>query len=68
MTGDVGKAGGALDLAGGNRGLTANLCRFRLDGDTLTLAVGHNPGGRPDGVEPGPKATVWVMRRVKPEK
>jgi hypothetical protein len=68
LTGDVGKAGGALDLAGGNRGLTANRCRFRVDGDTLTLAVGHNPGGRPDDVGPGPRVTVWVMRRVKPEK
>src|SRR4051812_7275225 len=68
LTGDVGKAGGTLDLAGGNQGLTVNLCRFRVDGDTLTLAVGHNPAGRPADVVPGPKVTVWVMKRVKPEK
>jgi hypothetical protein len=68
LTGDVGKAGGTLDLASENRGPTANLCRFRVDGDTLTLAVGHNPGGRPADVEPGPKVTVWVMKRVRPEK
>ena len=42
------------------------MCRFRVDGDTLTLAVGHCRAGRPATVEAGPKATVWVMKRVKP--
>ena len=68
LVGDVGRTEGTLDLYGETPGQAPTLCRFRVDGDTLTLAVGHNPGGRPDDVEPGPKVTVWVMRRVKPEK
>jgi uncharacterized protein (TIGR03067 family) len=38
---------------------------YRIEGDTLTLSVGHQAGGRPADLEPGPKATVWVMKRVK---
>jgi hypothetical protein len=68
MTGDVGTAAGALDLYGEAPGSPPTMCRFRVDGDTLTLAVGHCRAGRPATVEPGPKATVWVMRRVAPEK
>ena len=43
----------------------ADPARYRIDGDTLTLSVGHRAGGRPADLEPGPKATVWVFKRVK---
>jgi uncharacterized protein (TIGR03067 family) len=42
-----------------------NLCLFRVDGDTLTLSVGHDPAVRPADLQPGTKATVWVFKRVK---
>jgi hypothetical protein len=64
LTGEFGKAEGAVDLASKTVGLPANLCRFRIDGDTLALAVGQNRGGRPAGLDPGPRVTVWVFKRV----
>ena len=64
-TGDLGRSVGTLDLATRSAALPVNLCRFRIDGDTLTMSVGHDPGVRPADLEVAPKATVWVMKRVK---
>ena len=43
------------------------LCRFTVDGDTLTLAVGWQTEPRPEALEssPGSKCTLYVMKRVK---
>jgi uncharacterized protein (TIGR03067 family) len=66
LTWDPKASPGTIDLVPGaaSKG-PMNLCRYRLDGDTLVLSVGHEPGVRPVDVEPGPKATVWVFKRVK---
>ncbi len=74
----IGKAGKPLDAAkfaddpkaktldlNSVRVGTNNLCRYQIEGDTLILAVGHDPNVRPDGLETGPKVTIWVMKRVK---
>jgi uncharacterized protein (TIGR03067 family) len=53
-----------LDLTDSTNGQT-NLCRYQVDGDTLTLSVSHDPANRPANLEPGRKVTVWVFRRVK---
>jgi hypothetical protein len=66
LVGDVGQAEGTLDLYGETPGVPPTMCRFRVDGDTLTLAIGHCRAGRPATVEPGPRATVSVMKRVRP--
>jgi len=55
---------GTVDLASTGGPRPANLCRYRLDGDTLVLSVGHGPGVRPADVQPAPKATVWIFKRV----
>jgi hypothetical protein len=55
---------GALDLTD-KRGSTTNLCRYKLDADTLILSVGHGRTDRPKDIKPGPGATVWVLKRVK---
>jgi len=54
----------AADLVGAANG-PADPCRYRVDGDTLTLAVGHDPAARPADLRPGPKVTVWVFKRAK---
>ncbi|HKA07324.1 MAG TPA: lipocalin family protein [Gemmataceae bacterium] len=54
-----------LDILTANGGPPDHLCNFRIDGDTLTLSVGHDSKVRPAGVEPGGGATVWVMTRIK---
>ena len=53
-----------VDLNNGGIG-HSNLSIFRIEGDTLTLGVGHNQGVRPTNLSPGPGVTVWVMKRVK---
>ena len=48
FTRDPGGAAGTIDLMDGRPGWEPNLCRYRVDADTLILAVGHSrPGGRP---------------------
>jgi uncharacterized protein (TIGR03067 family) len=42
-----------------------SLCRYRVDGETLTLSVGHDLAARPADLLPGPKVTVWVFKRAK---
>lgn len=59
---------GTLDLdSTGATGEAPYLCRYRLDGDTLTLNVGWQKAPRPDALEspPASKCTLYVMRRVK---
>jgi hypothetical protein len=55
---------GTMDLMY-ETGRTPDLCRYRVDGDTLTLSVGHCRAGRPAGLEPAPRATVRVFKRVQ---
>lgn len=45
----------------------SNLCVFHLDGDTLTLSVGHDRNVRPADLRPGQKVTVWVFKRIHPK-
>jgi hypothetical protein len=55
---------GTIDLTD-KRGATTNLCRYKLDGDSLVLSVGHGRADRPEDTKPGPNTTVWVLKRVK---
>ena len=59
-------AEGTLDLTKAAGGRPANLCRYRVEADTLVLSVGHDPGVRPPDLQPANKTTVWVFKRVKP--
>lgn len=45
------------------------LCRFKVNGDTLTLNVGWQKEPRPAALEspPDSKCTLYVMRRIKPK-
>jgi uncharacterized protein (TIGR03067 family) len=64
FTRDPKAAPGTLDLGqAGGRG-PADLCRFQIDGETLTLSVGHDQGERPADLRPGPKVTVWIFKRA----
>lgn len=54
-----------VDLSSPAAGRPPNLCRYQLDGDTLVLSVGHDPGVRPADTQPGPNVTVWVFKRAK---
>jgi uncharacterized protein (TIGR03067 family) len=65
FTRDVDADPAALDLADAAAGRMTNLCRFRIVGDTMTLSVGHDKAGRPAGLDPAPRTTVWVFKRVK---
>jgi uncharacterized protein (TIGR03067 family) len=60
--------GGTLDLdsTGAKDGMPY-LCRYKVDGDTLTLNVGWQMSPRPPGFEslPDSKCTLYVMKRVK---
>jgi len=53
-----------LDILPAAAGSTEHLCNFRIDGDTLTLSVGHDKV-RPGRLEPGERTTVWLMTRIK---
>lgn len=55
-----------LDSTGAATGLPY-LCRYKVDGDTLTLNVGWQKAPRPDALEspPASKCTRYVMKRVK---
>jgi hypothetical protein len=55
-----------LDSTGAAIGLPY-LCRYRLDGETLTLNVGWQKAGRPAALEspPDSRCTLYVMKRVK---
>jgi uncharacterized protein (TIGR03067 family) len=55
----------ALDLVQNAAQGRADLSLYRIDGDTLTLSVGHQQGGRPADLEPKPMVTVWVFKRIK---
>jgi uncharacterized protein (TIGR03067 family) len=63
LTWDPKRSPGTLDLAHGSADLPVNLCRYRLDGDTLVLSVGHDPKIRPADVLPGKETTVWLLKR-----
>ena len=65
FTWDPKQSPGTIDLAHGSAGPPTNLCRYRLDGDTLMLSVGHDADVRPADVRPGPDVTVWVLKRAK---
>jgi uncharacterized protein (TIGR03067 family) len=65
LTIDPKAAPATIDLAERAAAGRTDLGRYRVDGDTLTLALGHDWGVRPATVEPGPKVTVWVLKRVK---
>ena len=60
--------GGTLDLdsTGAKDGMPY-LCRFKVDGDTLTLNVGWQMAPRPPGFESplDSKCTLYVMKRIK---
>jgi hypothetical protein len=53
-----------IDSTGGAVG-KQYLCRFKVDGDTLTLNVGWQKAPRPASLEPGSQCTLYVMKRVK---
>lgn len=59
--------GGTLDLKSTGAPEAPYLCRFKVDGDTLTLAVGWQKAPRPEGLAspPGSQCTLYVMTRVK---
>jgi len=63
-TGDARGSLGTADLVGTRGAPRTNLCRYRIDGDTLILSVGHDPTVRPNNLDPGEKTTVWVFKRV----
>jgi uncharacterized protein (TIGR03067 family) len=65
LTVDPTAAPATIDLAERAAAGRTDLGRYRVDGDTLTLAVGIDWGVRPATVDPGPKVTVWVFKRVK---
>ena len=65
LTVDPTAAPATIDLAERAAGGRTDLGRYWVDGDTLVLAVGLDWGVRPATVDPGPKATVWVFKRVK---
>lgn len=58
---------GTVDLTGTANTRPADLCRYRVDGDTLVLSVGHVQGERPADLQPARKVTVWVFKRVTPK-
>jgi uncharacterized protein (TIGR03067 family) len=64
LTWDPKASPGTLDLGEAGGGGRAKLCRYRFEGDTLTLSVGHDPDARPTDVRPGLKVTVWVFKRA----
>jgi len=63
LTGNPKRSPGTADLVDAASGIV-NLCRYEVIGDTLTLSVGHCRAGRPAGLDPAPKATVWEFKRV----
>ena len=65
LTVDPKAASGTIDLSEWAAAGRTDLGRYRVDGDTLVLAVGLDWGVRPATVDPGPKVTVWVFKRVK---
>ena len=64
FTWDQKRSPGTIDLAHGSADLPVNLCRYRLDGDTLVLSVGHDSHARPADVLPAKNTTVWVFKRL----
>jgi uncharacterized protein (TIGR03067 family) len=54
-----------LDLVADAGGRHTNRCLYRIDGDTMTLSVGHGQFGRPADLDPGKGVTVWVFKRVR---
>ena len=60
---------GTLDLNSTGALGMPYLCRFKVDGDTLTLNVGWQKAPRPPGFDspPGSQCTLYVMKRVKKE-
>ena len=58
---------GTLDLNSTGAPEAPYLCRFKVDGDTLTLNVGWQKAPRPEALEspPNSQCTLYVMKRVK---
>ena len=58
---------GTLNLGSG--GVNDDLCRYKVNGDTLMLNVGWPKAPRPTTFEssPGSRCTLLVMKRVKPK-
>ena len=58
---------GTLNLGSG--GVNDDLCRYKVDGDTLTLNVGWSKAPRPADLDspPDSRCTLYVMKRVKPK-
>lgn len=65
FTWDSKESPGTMDLVRGSGGGPADLCRYRLDGDTLTLSFGHDLSVRPADVKPAKNTVVWVLKRAK---
>jgi uncharacterized protein (TIGR03067 family) len=57
---------GTLGLGRAGDRQPADFCRYRyqIDGDTLTLSVGHDSNVPPADVQPGPNVTVRVFKRA----
>jgi hypothetical protein len=51
----------------GEPGGEHRLCRFKVDGDTLTLNVAWQKATRPASLESGSRCTLYVMTWVKPK-
>jgi|SRR5688572_22193665 len=60
---------GTLDLMSTGPPEAPYLCRYKVNGDTLTLNVGWQKAPRPEAFESpaDSQCTLYVMRRVKPD-
>ncbi len=58
-------AANCLDFLATGNAQPTHLCRYKIEGDTLTLTVGHDKTIRPENLDPAAKATVWVFERIK---
>jgi len=62
----AGKAGsGPVDVCERADG-TAELALYKVDGDTLSLAIRTGRGARPTDLEPAPGVMTFTFSRVKP--
>jgi uncharacterized protein (TIGR03067 family) len=61
---DPKRSPGTTDLAHSSGGGPDMLCRYRLDGNTLVLSIGVDPGVRPADVQPTRNTVVWVLKRA----
>ena len=64
----AGKAGsGPVDVCERADG-TAELALYKVDGDTLSLAIRTGRGARPTDLEPAPGVMTFTFSRVKPSR